>query len=100
MLVSLRYRPRGSFIERLDPRARWIFSFCFLIAVVQFWDIRILLGFFLLAILNYGLAKLTWQETRRFWILISFVIGTMVLFNTIITGGGTIGGVITGGHPV
>ncbi len=99
MLVSLRYRLRGSLIDNLDPRTRWIFSFCFLFAVVEFWDIRFLLFFLILSIFQYSIAKLTWRETRRFWLLITIMISTMVILNTIITSGGTIGSIMTGGHP-
>jgi energy-coupling factor transport system permease protein len=99
MLVSLSYRPRGSIIERLDPRARWIFSFCFLFAVVFFWDIRFILFFFLIAATQYILSRLQWHETRRAWLLISLVTFSAILLNTIITSGGTIGSVMAGGHP-
>lgn len=100
MLVSLSYRPRGSLIERLDPRARWIFSLCFMFAIVQFWDVRFLLFFFLLAILQYAFTNLTWRETRRAWIFITLVVSSMVILNTLITSSGTIGQVMEGGHPV
>jgi energy-coupling factor transport system permease protein len=100
MLVSLDYHPRSSLIERFDPRARWIFSLAALFAIVSFWDIRFLAFFFGLSMLQYILTRLTWRETRRAWILILLLAFSMVFFNTIITSAGTIGSVMTGGHPV
>lgn len=100
MLISLSYRPRGSLIEKFDPRARWIFAFAFLFGIVQFWDARFLLFFFLLAVAQYALARLTWRETRKAWLLLTIIISTMVIVNTLITSSGTIGSVMEGGHPV
>jgi len=100
MLVSLSYRPRGSFIEKLDPRARWIYSFCFLAAIIQFCDFRFLLFFLFLAVYQYAASKLTWRETRNAWILVIVVVSSMVIFNTLLTASGTIGSVMEGGHPV
>lgn len=99
MLVSFTYRSRRSLIERFDPRARWIASIVLLISIVMFWDIRILAFFFVIAMAQVFLSRLSWQESRRAWILILFLSSMMILFNTIITGSGTIGGVISGGEP-
>ena len=100
MLVSLSYRPRGSIVERIDPRARWIFSILMLFAIVQFWDIRFLLFFFILALAQYVATRLTWQETHQAWILIAIIVASMVIINTLITSSGTVGQAMQGGHPV
>ncbi len=81
MLIAWRYRERDTIVQRLDPRARIIYMLVMLFSVIQFWDLRILLVFLGLAFLQFALAKLTWRETRRTWILISFII----LFMTILT---------------
>lgn len=81
MLIAWRYRERNTIIQRLDPRARIIFMLVMLFSIVQFWDLRILLLFLGIAVLQYALARLTWRETRRAWILVSFII----LFMTILT---------------
>lgn len=98
MLVSLSYRPRGSIIERIDPRARWIASILMLFAIVQFWDIRFLLFFFILAVAQYIATRLTWQETQRAWTIIIIIVASMVIINTLITSSGTIGQVMQAGH--
>jgi len=81
MLIAWRYRERDTVIQRLDPRARIIFMLAMLFSIIQFWDMRIMLLFLGIAVGQYALARLTWRETRRVWILISFII----LFMTILT---------------
>jgi energy-coupling factor transport system permease protein len=100
MLVSLSYRPRGSIIEKFDPRARWILSIMILFAIIQFWDYRFLLFFFLLAVFQYVLTRLTWRETRQAWLLTCIIVASMVIVNTLITSSGTISSVMEGGHPL
>ena len=81
MLIAWRYRERDTIIQRLDPRARILFMLAMLFSVIQFWDLRIELVFLGIAVAQYALARLTWRETRRAWILVSFII----LFMTILT---------------
>jgi len=45
MLIAWKYRERNTVIQRLDPRARLIFMLSVLVSVIQFWDLRIILGF-------------------------------------------------------
>jgi energy-coupling factor transport system permease protein len=87
MLIAWRYRERDTIIQRLDPRARIIFMLAMLFSIIQFWDLRIVLAFLGIALLQFGLARLTWQETRRAWILISILIFVMTTL-TFLTGRG------------
>jgi energy-coupling factor transporter transmembrane protein EcfT len=87
MLVTWQYRIRNSLMETFDPRARWIFSLIFLVSISFFWDVRFLAGFFVLAFLWYGSARVPLKETKRAWILISFLLFMMIFIGTIITGG-------------
>lgn len=100
MIVSFSYHKRDSLVERLDPRARWIFSILVLFAITMFWDIRFLLFFLALTLGQYFLARLTWRETRRAWYFVFFIMTTMVVVNTLITSSGTIGEVMEGTHTV
>jgi energy-coupling factor transport system permease protein len=100
VIVTFSYHNRNSLIERLDPRARWIFSILLLFAITLFWDIRFLLFFLVLTILQYYLARLTWKETRRAWYFVFFIMSMMVVVNTIITSSGTIGEVMHGTHTL
>jgi energy-coupling factor transport system permease protein len=87
MLIAWRYRERDTVIQRLDPRARIIFMLAMLFSIIQFWDLRIILLFLGAALLQYKLARLTWRETRRVWILVSFIILFMTTL-TFLTGRG------------
>ena len=87
MLIAWRYRERDTIIQRLDPRARIIFMLAMLFSVVQFWDLRMMLVFLGISFLQYGLARLTWQETRRVWLLVSMLIFVMTTL-TFLTGRG------------
>ncbi len=87
MLIAWRYRERHTLIQRLDPRARIIMMLAFLFSIIQFWDLRIILVFLAFAVLQYALSGLTWRETRRVWILVSFIIFFMTLL-TFLTGRG------------
>ncbi len=81
MLIAWKYRERDTIIQRLDPRARIIFMLAMLSSIIQFWDLRVGLGFLALALAQYFLAKLTWRETRRAWTFISI----LIIFMTILT---------------
>ena len=98
MLVSWRYKYRNSPMDRIDPRARWIFSFAFLLSISMFWNARYLVFFFILAVIWYGIGRTRWKETRRGWLLVSIMLFSMIVINTIITGGGAGGVVPEGGH--
>ncbi len=88
MLVSWRYKERDTLIQRLDPRARWIFMLAVLFSVIQFWDLRFLLLFFALTLTYYALARLTWRETRRVWTFVLALVVVIIGINTVLTGRG------------
>ncbi|MGC9522942.1 MAG: energy-coupling factor transporter transmembrane component T family protein [Anaerolineae bacterium] len=100
MLVTWRYRPRNSIVEKFDPRARWLFSFLILFALTQFWDLRFLLFFFAIVIIQYVLARVTWEETKRAWMFILIFVVGIVALNTVFTGRGGPAEVLRGGHIV
>jgi energy-coupling factor transport system permease protein len=100
MLATWQFRVRRSLMESFDPRARWIFSLAFLVSVSFFWDIRFLAGFFILAWAWYASARIPLRETRRAWILISFILIMMIFVGTIMTGGGAAGIVPEDAHPM
>ncbi len=90
MLANLSYKERNTPVQRLDPRARLIFTGCALFAAVLIWDLRWLLALFALALGQFLLARLTWRETRRFWLVAGglFVLLTLL---TLLTGRGGAG---------
>ena len=94
MLVTWKYRDRGSFLYTLDPRARWITSFLVLFSIIQFWDIRYMLFFFALAMTQYFMTKLKWKETRRIWMFIILLVVVIVGLNALLSGRGGPGAVL------
>jgi energy-coupling factor transport system permease protein len=97
MLVNWAYVKRETFFHNLDPRARIIFMVCVLIAVgfipgrgAGFWDMRFVLFFLGLAFLQIALARLTWHQMRRFWIVIT-IVAVMLSIITLLTGRGSVG---------
>jgi len=90
MLITWKYKERNTIIQRLDPRARIIFTLCAMLAIMQFWDLRFIAFFLLLGLVQLVLAKLTWRETRRFWLVIG-IIATVLSLATALTGRGETG---------
>lgn len=97
MLVNWAYVPRNTIIHRLDPRARIIFMLCCLAALgfvpfgpgVGIWDLRLILVIFVIAVLQILLARLSWRQTRRFWIIIS-IFAIVFSLVTLFTGRGAL----------
>lgn len=100
MIATWAYHFRNSLMEKFDPRARWIFSLLFLFSISMYWDLRFLLILFMLAVIWFSIAKVSIKETKRAWLLVSIFLISIVVVNTIITGGGTTGIVKGPGHPV
>jgi energy-coupling factor transport system permease protein len=99
MLVNWAYTDRDTIIHRLDPRARILFMICALIAVgfipgrgtgVGYWDARLVSVFLILSFGQIVLARLTWRQTRRFWIVIT-IVGVVMSLVTLLTGRGGVG---------
>ena len=88
MYVSWRYRERDTVLQRFDPRSRIIFTICVLFSLVQFWDLRFILVFFVLGVVQLWSAQLTWAETKRFWSVLALVILTLSIFTSLTGGAG------------
>jgi energy-coupling factor transport system permease protein len=100
MLVAWKYKERNTIIQRLDPRARWIFLMAVMFSIIQFWDIRFLLFFFILSFALYFLARLTWKETRRVWMFMLIMVVVIIGINAVLTGRGGPGEVRSGTQHV
>jgi energy-coupling factor transport system permease protein len=100
MIATWAYHFRNSLMEKIDPRTRWIFSLLFLFSITMYWDLRFLLFFFVLAWIWYALAKVGFKQTRRAWLLVTILLFSMVVVNTILTSGGAAGIVKGVGHLV
>jgi energy-coupling factor transport system permease protein len=90
VLVAWKYRPRDTFIQRLDPRARLTFLACIILAVsgAQVWDFRFLLPLFILSLVLYLLARIEWRDVWRAWAFILFLVIFIVGINGLLAGRG------------
>ncbi|HJS18645.1 MAG TPA: energy-coupling factor transporter transmembrane component T [Anaerolineales bacterium] len=102
MLVTWKYRPRDTFIQRLDPRTRFIFMACIVLAltVPEIWDYRIIFSLFLLSLTLYLMARIPWKDVRRAWMYILILVVFIVGINAILFGRGGPGSVTSYPSPV
>ena len=90
MLVTWKYRPRNTFVQRLDPRTRLLFMACIILALTipDIWDFRIILPLFLISLTLYLLAQIEWKDVRRAWIYIFILVFFIVGLNGLLSGRG------------
>jgi len=90
MLVTWKYRPRNTFIQRLDPRTRLIFMACIVLALTipEIWDYRIILPLFFISLTLYLLARIEWKDVRRAWTFILILVFFIVGLNGLLSGRG------------
>ena len=90
MLVTWKYRPRNTFIQRLDPRTRFILLGCtiFALTIPEIWDYRILVPLFLFSLTQFLMAQIEWKEIRRPLFFISILVFFIVGLNGLLTGRG------------
>ena len=90
MLVTWKYRPRNTFIQRLDPRTRFILLACtiFGLTIPDIWDYRILVSLFLLSLTQFLMARIEWKDIRRPLFFISILVFFIVGLNGLLTGRG------------
>ncbi|HLA07720.1 MAG TPA: energy-coupling factor transporter transmembrane component T [Anaerolineales bacterium] len=102
MLVTWKYRPRNTFIQRLDPRTRFIFMACiiFALTIPEIWDYRIILPLFLTSLTLYLMARIEWKDVRRAWIYIFILVFFIVGLNGMLSGRGGPSSVLDEGSPV
>ncbi len=90
MLATWKYRPRDTFIQRLDPRTRFIFFFSVVLALTipEIWDYRIILPLFALSLTLYFMAQIEWKDIKRAWIFILVLVVFIVGLNGMLSGRG------------
>ena len=90
MLVTWKYRPRATFIQRLDPRTWFIYLFSVILALTipDIWDYRIIVPLFLLSLTLYLLARIEWKDIRRTWMYILILLFFIVGLNALLSGRG------------
>src|SRR5215213_489790 len=90
MLATWKYRPRDTFIQRLDPRTSFIFLACIVLALTipEIWDFRIILPLCLLSLTLFLLARIEWEDVRRALIYIFILVFFIVGLNAVLSGRG------------
>jgi energy-coupling factor transport system permease protein len=90
MLATWKYRLRDTFIQRLDPRTRFIFLACIVLALTipEIWDFRIILALFLISLTLFLIARIEWKDVRRAMIYIFILVVFIVGLNAILSGRG------------
>jgi len=90
MLVTWKYRPRDTFIQRLDPRTRWIFLFSIILALTipEIWDYRIVFPLFVLSLTLFFMARIEWKDVRRAFLYIFILVFFIVGLNAMLFGRG------------
>ena len=102
MLATWKYRPRNTFIQRLDPRTRFIFLACIILALTipDIWDLRIILPLFLVSLTLFLLARIEWKDVGRALIYIFILVFFIVGLNAILSGRGGPSSVTSVDSPV
>jgi len=102
VLVAWKYRPRDTFIQRLDPRARLTYLACIILAIsgTDVWDIRYVLPLFALTMILYFLARIEWQDVWRAWVFILVLVFVIVGVNALLFGRGGPTSVLRDQSPV
>jgi len=102
VLVTWKYRPRDTFIQRLDPRTRLIFMFSVILAITigQIWDIRFILPITALVFALYFSARIEWRDVRRAWVFIIILVVFIIGLNALLSGRGGPAEVLSGESPI
>ena len=90
MLVNWKYRPRDTFLQKLDPRARILYLACVTLAVTlsQVWDFRLLLPVCLISFALYFSGRLPWKDVRRAWTYMLLFLTLILGLNALLSGRG------------
>jgi energy-coupling factor transport system permease protein len=84
--ITPRYLGRGSWLARRDPRLFVLVSILFIFAVIQVWDIRLVLVLVAVAFGYYRLAGIPFAAVRRNWAFVVTFVTIVVLVNSVLTG--------------
>src|SRR3954451_10287638 len=79
-----RYLGRGSWLAQRDPRLLVIAVACYILAVIQVWDIRVMLPLTALGFAWYGQAHIPFRAVRRQWLFAIGFVTLIVVFNLIV----------------
>jgi energy-coupling factor transport system permease protein len=84
--ITPRYLGRGSWLARRDPRLFVLVSILFIFAVIQVWDVRLVILLTALAFGYYRLAGISFSAVRRNWAFVLVFVTIVVVVNSVLTG--------------
>jgi energy-coupling factor transport system permease protein len=84
--IAPRYLGRGSWLARRDPRVLVLVAALYIAGAIQVWDMRLMAGLLLLALVYYRTAGIPFAAVRRNWIAALTLLTIVVLVNTVLTG--------------
>jgi energy-coupling factor transport system permease protein len=87
MNFAPRYLGRGSWLAQRDPRLLVLAVACFVLAAIQVWDLRLMLGLDVLAFAWYRSARIPFSAVRRQWLFAIVFVSLIVVFNLIVASG-------------
>lgn len=87
MNFAPRYLGRGSWLAQRDPRLLVIALASYVLAVIQVWDIRIMVILVVLALAWYRSARIPFRAVRRQWLYALTFVSLIVVFNLIVASG-------------
>ncbi|MCA1595255.1 MAG: energy-coupling factor transporter transmembrane protein EcfT [Chloroflexi bacterium] len=82
-MIGWRYRERDTVVQSLDPRARIVFTALVMASILQVWNPWWAAGLFLLAAAQYGLARLRFRETAKFWAFAGMIAVSLTVFTAL-----------------
>jgi energy-coupling factor transport system permease protein len=102
MLATWKYRPRNTFIQRLDPRTRLLFMFSIILALTipDIWDYRIVFPLFIISLTLFLMARIEWNDVKRPLLFVSILVFFIVGLNGLLSGRGGPSSVLDPNSPV
>lgn len=89
MLVAWRYRPRDTWVHRLDPRVKILTLVVPVLVAAQVEDLRLMVLLFTAGVAYHLSARIPWRDVRRPWTYFSVFVLLLVSVNALVfTGGG------------
>src|SRR5438477_9619438 len=87
MNFAPRYLGRGSWLAQRDPRLLVIAIVCFVLAAIQIWDVRLMIGMLVLGLAWFRSAHIPFAAVRRQWLFALSFVSLIVVFNLIVASG-------------
>jgi energy-coupling factor transport system permease protein len=88
VLAAWRYRPRDTWVHRLDPRVKILTLLLPVLVASQVEDVRLMVLVCCAAIAYYLSARIPWRDVWRLWLAFSIFVLFLVSVNSLLFSGG------------